>query len=195
MDQTRCPEEKSPVILPGIGSSPSFLQPLFPGASLNSASGERSRPNRTIRPWGFSLPDPRPAKPVTPPYLFHEGHYSVADKVLLVPFGEANPLPDWVGRWLNKIFFDGAPDYTPASDATDFHFAGKSFRAAVCYEGTSERLYRDRPRRIVMLSNNGWFYPSIEPVLQRLLLEYYHRKYGTEIWHAVNMGESYIITK
>ena len=128
-------------------------------------------------------------------YLFHEGNYTVADKVVLVPFGEANPLPDWAGRWLNKIFFDGAPDYTPASKATEFHFAGKSFRAAVCYEGTSERLYRDRPRRIVMLSNNGWFYPSIEPVLQRLLLEFYHRKYGTEIWHAVNMGESYIVTE
>ena len=126
-------------------------------------------------------------------YLFHDGRFSVADKVVLVPFGEANPLPDWAGRWINKIFFDGAPDYQAAETPTDFRVDGKKFRAAVCFEGTSERLYADRPERMVLLSNNGWFVPSVEPTLQRLLLEYYARKYGTEIWHAVNASPSYIV--
>jgi apolipoprotein N-acyltransferase len=119
----------------------------------------------------------------------------VADKVVLVPFGEANPLPDWASRWVNEIFFDGAPDYKAAEKPTDFLIDDKKYRAAVCFEGTSERLYTDRPRRMVLLSNNGWFIPSIEPTLQKLLLVYYHRKYGTEIWHAVNMSESYVVTE
>jgi len=127
-------------------------------------------------------------------YFFHDGNYTIADKVVLVPFGEANPLPAWAGRWINRIFFDGAPDYRAARNPTDFFIDGKKYRAAICFEGTSEQLYRDRPRRMVLLSNNGWFYPSVEPTLQRVLLEYYHRKYGTEIWHSVNMGESYVIT-
>ncbi len=126
-------------------------------------------------------------------YHFRGGSFTVADKVVLVPFGEANPLPRWAGRILNRIFFDGAPDYRPARKPTDFTIDGKTFRSAVCYEGTSERLYTDHPKRIVMLSNNGWFTPSIEPTLQRLLLEYYARKYGTTIYHSVNMSDSYVI--
>jgi len=127
-------------------------------------------------------------------YHFHRGRYTVADKVVLVPFGEANPLPHWASRWVNRIFFDGAPDYKAADTPADFRIDGKKYRAAVCFEGTSERLYADRPARMILISNNGWFVPSIEPTLQKLLLEYYHRKYGTEIWHAVNMSSSYMIT-
>ena len=128
-------------------------------------------------------------------YFFHDGSYTVADKIVLVPFGEANPLPDWASRWVNAIFFDGAPDYRPAETPTDFTIAGRKYRAAVCYEGSSEKLYEDRPKRIVLLSNNGWFVPSVEPTLQRLLLEYYSRKYGTTIYHAVNMGPSYVVLR
>ena len=127
-------------------------------------------------------------------YHFHHGRYRIADKVVLVPFGEANPLPHWASRWVNRIFFDGAPDYRAAKQPTDFRIDGKKYRAAVCFEGTSERLYADRPARMILISNNGWFTPSIEPTLQKLLLTYYHRKYGTKIWHAVNMSESYVIT-
>lgn len=126
-------------------------------------------------------------------YLFHDGSYRVADKAVLVPFGEANPLPDWAGRWINRIFFDGAPDYRPAAHPGTFTIEGRKYRIGVCYEGTSERLYTDRPKRLILLSNNGWFHPSVEPTLQRLLLEYYARKYGTTIWHSVNMAPSYMI--
>ncbi len=126
-------------------------------------------------------------------YLFHDGSYRVADKAVLVPFGEANPLPDWAGRWINRIFFDGAPDYRPAAHPGTFTIEGRKYRIGVCYEGTSERLYTDWPKHLILLSNNGWFHPSVEPTLQRLLLEYYARKYGTTIWHSVNMAPSYMI--
>ncbi|ADV47257.1 apolipoprotein N-acyltransferase [Nitratifractor salsuginis] len=126
-------------------------------------------------------------------YLFHQGSYRVANKVVLVPFGEANPLPDWASRWVNRLFFDGAPDYRPASHSTDFLIGGVRYRIGVCYEGSSEILYKDRPSHLLLLSNNGWFHPSIEPTLQRLLLEYYVRKYGTAIYNSVNMGPSYLL--
>ncbi len=126
-------------------------------------------------------------------YHFYDGRYTVADKVALVPFGEYNPLPSFLSRLVNEIFFDGAPDYRPAKRPTDFLIDGRRYRSAVCYEGTSERLYSPPPRRILLISNDGWFVPSQEFTLQRLLLEYYVRKYGTTIYHSVNMGEPYIL--
>jgi len=126
-------------------------------------------------------------------YLFQNGRYTVANKVLLVPFGEANPLPEWAGKWVNKIFFDGSVDYIASADPTDWEINGTSYRNAICYEATSERLYEGHPKNMIVISNNGWFVPSIEPVFQRLLLEYYVRKYGTTIYHATNMSPSYIL--
>ena len=53
----------------------------------------------------------------------------------------------------------------------------------------------EHPKQMIVLSNNGWFTPSIEPTLQRLLLQYYSKKYGTSIYHSVNMSPSYMIYK
>jgi len=126
-------------------------------------------------------------------YFFDNGRYTVADKVVLVPFGESNPLPHWASKIVNKIFFDGAIDYTASNKPTDWEIGGKRYRNAICYEGTSEKLYADKPENMILISNNGWFYPSVEPVFQRLLLSYYVRKYGTTIYHSANMSPSYII--
>jgi apolipoprotein N-acyltransferase len=86
-------------------------------------------------------------------------------------------------------------DYKADSNVTDYTIDGRKYRNAICFEATSERLYEGRPEHMIVLSNNGWFTPSIEPTLQKLLLQYYSRKYGTAIYHAVNMAESYIIRK
>ena len=126
-------------------------------------------------------------------YIFQNGKMKIADKVLLVPFGESNPLPDWMGKWINRIFYDGAVDYKASSKITDYTVDGKIYRNAICYEACSERLYEGKPENMIVLSNNGWFIPSIEPVEQRLLLQYYSRKYGTIIYHSVNMSPSYMI--
>ena len=48
---------------------------------------------------------------------------------------------------------------------------------------------------MIVLSNNGWFHPSVESTLQKLLLQYYSKKYDTTIYHSVNMSESYVIEK
>jgi apolipoprotein N-acyltransferase len=127
-------------------------------------------------------------------YIFTtDGKVTVANKVILVPFGESNPLPDFLSKWVNKVFYDGAVDYKASPHVADYHIGGKRYRNAICFEATSEKLYEGRPKRMIVLSNNGWFTPSTEPTLQRLLLQYYSRKYGTTIYHAVNMAPSYTI--
>ncbi len=126
-------------------------------------------------------------------YLFQNGRYSVAHKVLLVPFGEANPLPQWAGRWVNRIFFDGTVDYIASAQPTDWKINATRYRNAICYEATSERLYEGHPEKMIVLSNNAWFVPSIEPTFQRLLMSYYVRKYRTTIYHVTNMSSAYIL--
>ena len=126
-------------------------------------------------------------------FIFQKGTYHVANKVLLVPFGESNPLPQWAGKWVNQIFFDGATDYVASADPTDFEVNGALYRNAICYEATSEKLHEAAPKQMIVISNNGWFIPSIEPTAQRILLEFYSRKYGTTIYHSVNMSPSYTI--
>ena len=144
-------------------------------------------------------------------YIFNKGSFLVANKVVLVPFGEQNPLPKWMGNIINKIFFDGAPDYVADSEPTDYIINGKTYRNAICFEGTSRELYtmysskvhnmdnmRDEksqtiPKEMILISNNGWVVPSIEPTEQKILLQFYSKKYATTIYHAVNMSASYIV--
>lgn len=127
-------------------------------------------------------------------YIFHKnGTIERANKVVLVPFGEKNPLPDFLSEWVNKVFYDGAVDYRADSNITDYMLDNVRYRNAICFEATSKRLYKGQPKHMIVLSNNGWFVPSTEPTLQRLLLQYYSKKYGTIIYHAVNMSPSYVI--
>ncbi len=133
-------------------------------------------------------------------YIFTNGQLSIANKVLLVPFGEANPLPDFLSDWVNEVFYDGAVDYKASDKVIDYKIDGITYRNAICFEATSEKLYEKdkkghRPKNMIVLSNNGWFHPSIESTLQKLLLQYYSKKYGTTIYHSVNMSESYFIQK
>jgi apolipoprotein N-acyltransferase len=131
-------------------------------------------------------------------YIFTNGKIMVANKVVLVPFGESNPLPDFLSDWVNKVFYDGAVDYKASKNIIDYKIDKETYRNAICFEATSEKLYAkntrgERSENMIVLSNNGWFIPSIEPVLQRLLLQYYSKKYGTTIYHSINMSTSYII--
>jgi apolipoprotein N-acyltransferase len=126
-------------------------------------------------------------------YIFKDGRYAIADKVFLVPFGEASPLPSWAGRFINRLFFDDAIDYAQASEPTDFTIGGYRFRAAICYEAAIEAMYRDAPPYMIAVSNNGWFVPSVEPTLQKLLMRLYARRYGKIIWHSSNQSPSEVV--
>jgi len=126
-------------------------------------------------------------------YIFKDGNYSIANKVVLVPFGEANPLPQWMGKIVNKIFFDGSIDYKGDKEFTTIKLLNKEFKIAICYEGTSAKTYQDNPRYLIVISNNGWFKPSIEPTEQKLLLKFFSKLHKTTIYHSINGSPSYVV--
>ena len=125
-------------------------------------------------------------------YLFKKCDVLAMHKVVLVPFGEYNPLPDFIGKWVNKVIYDDAVDYKPVEDISDYEIGGKTYRNAICFEATSAKMYEGNPEFMIAISNNKWFTPSTEPTLQRLLIEYYSLLHGTTIYHAINGSRSYV---
>ena len=121
-------------------------------------------------------------------YHFSNGVVQVAKKVVLVPFGEEIPFPKFFVDLINKVFYNGAQDYSKASKATDFTIKGEKFRNAICYEATTDKIFENLgdTEYMIAISNNAWFTPSIEPTLQHLLLKYYIKKYDVNIYHIAN---------
>lgn len=119
-------------------------------------------------------------------YMFEDGNYTIAKKMILVPFGEYIPLPKFAQKIINDTFFSGASDFLTAEKPTDFIIQGIKFRNAICYEATSKELFIGDFNYMIATSNNAWFTPSIEPTLQNLLLKYYARKNGITIYHSAN---------
>ncbi len=127
-------------------------------------------------------------------YLFEDGKLvKIADKVVLVPFGEEVPFPKFISDMVNKIFFDGAKDYTKEKNPQDLIIKGEKFRNAICYEATTDKIYEGDPKRVIAISNNAWFTPSTEPTLQKLLMQLYAKRYKTTIYHSANGGISSVI--
>jgi apolipoprotein N-acyltransferase len=126
-------------------------------------------------------------------YLFDKEQMSIARKMVLVPFGEYIPLPSLIREYVNRTFFDGASDYVSSDTPTDFTIKGVTFRNAVCYEATCEEIYKGNPKYLIAISNNAWFMPSIEPTLQKLLMQFYAKKHNSVIFHAANMAGTGVI--
>lgn len=126
-------------------------------------------------------------------YLFEDGKYTIAKKLVLVPFGEYIPLPKFARKIINETFFKGASDFVTAQMPTDFIIKGVKFRNAICYEATCQEMYEGDVVFVIATSNNAWFAPSIEPTLQNLLLKYYARKNGVTIYHSANYKGSGVI--
>lgn len=128
-------------------------------------------------------------------YVFDDGEYHFADKVFLAPFGEYMPIPGFIADIFSNIFdiqystFD-----TRDKEAINIFAKGLIFRNAICYEGTTKQAYKDNPKYMMMTSNNMWFKPSIEPILQMMLVKYYARLHKTIVFHSANGSKSGIIT-
>ncbi len=120
-------------------------------------------------------------------YLFQNNTMQIAHKVVLVPFGEAVPMPEKIKNWINDIFYNGAQDYITASNPTTFNIKGTKFRNAICYEATTDEIFKNLDtKHIIAISNNAWFTPSIQPILQKLLMKYYSNKYNVYIYNINN---------
>lgn len=126
-------------------------------------------------------------------YFFEDGKMQIAHKVTLVPFGEEIPLPAFLNKFINRIFFNSASDYARAKDPQNFNIKEIKFRSAICFEATTDKLFENAPKRMIAISNNAWFKPSIEPTLQHLLLRFYAKRYDTTIYHSANGGISGVI--
>lgn len=126
-------------------------------------------------------------------YFFQDGQMQIAKKMVLVPFGEYIPLPSFLSRPINKAIFGGTSDYISASRPTDFKIKGFTFRNAICYEATCHELFQDNPSLMIATSNNAWFSPSIEPSIQKLLMQFYAKKHNTVILHSANSAGGGII--
>lgn len=126
-------------------------------------------------------------------YFFYHGKMEIAHKIVLVPFGEEVPFPEFLVKIVNQLFFDGAKDYAKAKEPYDFLMGDITLRSAICFEATTDKLYAKNPRLMVAISNNAWFSPSIEQTFQYLLLTYYAKKHSTVIYHSANSGKSGVI--
>lgn len=119
-------------------------------------------------------------------YIFNNGSYKIAKKMVLVPFGEYVPLPKFAQKLISDYFFNGQSDFTGADTPTDYSVKGVKFRNAICYEATCQEIYNGDVDYVVAISNNAWFAPSIEPTIQKLLMKFYARKNGVTIYHSAN---------
>jgi len=124
-------------------------------------------------------------------YIFENGKVTILDKHILVPFGEYIPFP-FFQKEINNIFFNGASDYLTSSHFGIFKIKNYKFINAICYEATIEKLYKLKPKYIIALSNDAWFMPSIEPILQKLLIRIYAKKYQKIVFHSINEYKSYV---
>lgn len=124
-------------------------------------------------------------------YKFENTEVAFYDKVLLVPFGEY--LPAFLLPVVN-IFFEGIGGFSAGKDFGYFDIKGVRFKNAICYEGTNKGFYADYPQYVIVTSNNAWFVPSLEPILQQNLMKYYARLYGSVIFHATNLSPQALIT-
>lgn len=127
-------------------------------------------------------------------YVFQNGKVEIFDKVILVPFGEKIPLPDFLAKPLNRIFLgDDAPQFTSSKDFGTFIFNGIPIKSVICYEGTREEAYLKPTPFLIVISNNAWFPHTIQPALQKNLMKYYSRLYQTTILHSSNGSPSFVL--
>lgn len=127
-------------------------------------------------------------------YVFENNTMQRFDKHFLVPFGEEIPLPEFVKKIINKYFFDGASDFAKSKKIyNDYKIGDILVRNAICYEVTKKEIYQNSPKIIVAITNNAWFMPSTQPIVQKFLIKYYASKYGVSVYHSVNKSKSGII--
>ncbi|MWV62199.1 hypothetical protein DCO58_05480 [Helicobacter saguini] len=121
-------------------------------------------------------------------YVFAFGKSIIADKIELVPFGERLPF-DSIFRYFGVDFGFRAGD-----SVVKFEFKGLKLAIANCFEGTMSLPYKSGAKYILMGSNNAWFAPSTQAIMQKMIIKYYARAYNTFVYHATNFSPKAIIS-
>lgn len=184
--ETAIAQGKKVVILPETAFP--FALNMFENISQNLL--EKSRQITIITgAWNFEN-----GKSFNSTYIFENGKVEIKNKTFLAPFGEYLPLPKFLGNIFSKITGLKYGLEEANDKINDVDSANLSFRSAICYEATKRAMYEDNPRLMIVISNNAWFAPSIEPVLQMMIIKYYARLYGTSVIHTSNGSRSMIIT-
>lgn len=129
-------------------------------------------------------------------FVFEKGQWRYTDKIFLAPFGEYAPIPKIFAEFFKKLFnIDIMHGFARSGGMhNDMETEYFSFRAAICYEATTRGAFEGNPKIMIAISNSAWFAPSIEPVLQIMLMKYYARIYKTLIIQSANGSKSLIIT-
>lgn len=129
-------------------------------------------------------------------FVFEKGQWNYADKIFLAPFGEYAPVPKIFAEMFKSIFgIDIVRGFDKSGGLqNDLETELFNFRAAICYEATTRKAFDGDPKIMVAISNSAWFAPSIEPVLQMMLMKYYARIHKTLIIQSANGSKSLIVT-
>ena len=125
-------------------------------------------------------------------YIFSQGSIGIADKVALVPFGEKLPFGWITEEFLRKLGIQSP--FNEAEKLVSIKWRLHSITIANCYEATLPLPYQTGAKHIFVGSNNAWFYPSSQYHLQRMIIKYYARQYGSFVYHATNMTPAFVIT-
>lgn len=130
-------------------------------------------------------------------YFFKKGDFIFYDKINLVAFGERIPLKNILGSLMNALGINFNLDSGNSFKAFDTNKI--SLNIAICFEATSCTVYENFTEKndinyTSVISNNAWFYPSLESYIQNMIIKYYARKYRTFVFHATNFSKSQIIT-
>lgn len=126
-------------------------------------------------------------------YIFSKGFVLVADKNVLVPFGETLPFNDFLSP-VFEWFFGDTFGFNSGNGLVSFILQGFHIAIANCYEGTMDLPYTTGAKYILMLSNNAWFSPSTQHFMQQMIAKYYARNYQVFIYHSTNYTPKAIIT-
>ncbi|MCI5786908.1 apolipoprotein N-acyltransferase [Helicobacter trogontum] len=126
-------------------------------------------------------------------YIFSKGYSLIADKNILVPFGETLPFNVILSPLFKKIFGN---DFGFNKGHEIISFSTQSLHVAIanCYEGTMTLPYTTGAKYILMLSNNAWFYPSTQSFMQQMIIKYYARSFQSFVYHSTNYTPTAIIT-
>ncbi len=129
-------------------------------------------------------------------FVFEKGQWQYADKIFLAPFGEYAPVPKIFAEIFKKLFkIDITRGFEKSENArNDIETENFSFRSAICYEATTRAAFDGDPKMMIAITNSAWFAPSIEPVLQMMLMKYYARIHKTLIIQSANGSKSVVIT-